>query len=89
MFEVIGAIAFPAFYAALVGVLRGDHRAAHFGWDELQRVAVHRILQPGSVGAFPREGKQHPLVGARVFFEATLQQPGDRAFGRADGTVQQ
>ncbi len=57
--------------------------------DQAQRLAVHRVLEPGAVLALPGEGEEHALVGARVFLQAALEQAGDGALGRADRAVQQ
>ena len=59
------------------------------GGIELERLAVHRVLQPGAFGAFPGEGEEHAVVGARIFFQAALEEAGDRALRRADRAVQQ
>ena len=56
--------------------------------NQPQRVLVHGAFVPDAGICLPREGKQHPLIGARVLFQAFLQEAGDRALGAADRPVQ-
>jgi len=71
-----------------LGELLDEHRA-QVGRDQLQRVPVHRVLDPRTVVPLPREGADHAVVAARIFLQAALEQAGNRALRRADGSVQQ